>query len=84
MRLLLLAILCFCLAGCATIENFCDGPVVYGGTRNIWCRPRDMEGQVFAMADSPFSFALDTALSPVTALFELIRWLSGWPPSPEY
>ena len=60
-----------------TLENLSEGPVAYGGTRNIFCRRRDMEGQSFASMDSPFSFALDTALLPVTGIFEILRWFSG-------
>jgi uncharacterized protein YceK len=81
-RLIILVLIA--LTGCATIENLTEGPVVYGGLRDIFVKRRDMEGQTFALADAPFSAVLDTALLPVTTLFELIRWMSGWPPSPGY
>ena len=79
-----LILILIALTGCATVENLTEGPVIYGGLRDIFVKPRDLEGQSFALMDAPFSAALDTALLPVTALFELIRWLSGWPPSPGY
>jgi uncharacterized protein YceK len=83
-RSAVIAFTCCCLAGCGTVENLSAGPVVMGGTRNIFLKRRDLEGFSFALMDSPFSLALDTALLPVTGIFEIIRWLSGWPPSPGY
>src|SRR6267378_3488292 len=76
-----LAIACSLLmtGGCETIINLTEGPHVYGGVRNAF-HQGDMESSVIAMFDLPFSFVLDTALLPVTALCELLRWMTGWPP----
>jgi len=74
------------LAGCGTVHNLTKGPEVYGGVRYDWhvFRNSDMESGAFAMWDLPFSLVLDTALLPVTAMFELIRWLTGWPPPHDF
>lgn len=77
-----------CLAfmvGCGSVGNLTEGPVVYGGTRHdLRYMHSDPESMVFCLYDLPFSAIFDTALLPLTGLFELVRWLSGWPPSPPY
>ena len=74
------------LGGCGTIANLTEGPVVYGGVRGDWHRQESgtAGSSFFNLVDLPFSFVLDTALLPITASFELIRALSGWPGKPEY
>lgn len=68
------------LTGCSTIGNFVEGPHVYGGVRSayLW---GDLTYDVAYTFDLPFSFVLDTGLLPVTALTELLRWSTGWPPA---
>ena len=70
------------LGGCGvgSIYNLATGPQVYGGVRqDLWWTQHVCKGAV-AMLDIPSSAVLDTGLLPVTALFELLRWLTGWPP----
>lgn len=77
----LAALFLLALSGCGTLLNMTQGPVLYGGVRALHSFE---DGPGWLGFDVPFSFAFDTALLPVTALFELMRWLSGWPPSPGY
>jgi uncharacterized protein YceK len=82
MRLAALALALLTLSGCfvGSIYNLATGPQVYGGVRqDVWWFNHVCKGQV-AMFDVPSSFVLDTGLLPLTALFELIRALTGWPP----
>jgi uncharacterized protein YceK len=77
----LLALPLLALSGCLTVFNLTQGPVVYGGVRALHsCE----DGPGWFGFDFPFSLAADTALLPVTALFELARWIWGWPSSPGY
>lgn len=70
--------------GCGTLANLAEGPVVYGGIRHNG-KPRDLNPAfIFIALDYPFSAVLDTALLPITGLFELIRWQTGWPPHPDF
>ena len=72
------------LGGCGTIKDLGDaGPRVYGGTRSdldfIEHGACKMPG-VCCLPDLPLSFALDTAIIPVTGAFELYRLIKGDPP----
>jgi len=68
------------LVGCGSIYNLATGPQVYGGVQNdLWAIEHACKGAVL-MFDVPFSAAVDTGLLPLTALFELVRWMTGWPP----
>lgn len=82
MRIVVLVVLSM-QVGCGTIANLAEGPAVYGGVRHD-TRPMELLAAGFAAWDIPFSAVLDTALLPITGLFELVRWLSGWPPSPDF
>ena len=79
----LLVVALVSIVGCNTMVNLVEGPHVYGGVRMI-ANNRYIEAVTFNALDLPFSFALDTALLPLTALFELIRYLTGWPPPHAY
>ena len=80
MKRLLAAALLIPLAGCGSIYNLATGPQVYGGVRHdVWAFDHVCKGQALIF-DVPFSFAVDTGLLPLTALFELVRWTTGWPP----
>ena len=77
---LLAAALLITLAGCGSIYNLATGPQVYGGVQHdVWAFHHVCKGQVLIM-DVPFSAVVDTGLLPLTALFELVRWMTGWPP----
>jgi uncharacterized protein YceK len=67
------------LSGCGTIANLAEGPRVYGGVRTdvrMIGDPRLPDGThsspiaVLAIVDLPLSAALDTALLPITLIFE--------------
>ena len=70
------------LAGCSTIMNLGEGPHPYGGVRSayLW---GDLSYDIAFTFDLPFSFALDTGLLPLTALVEILRYATGWPPPSE-
>lgn len=71
--------------GCGSIQNLVEEPAVYGGVRfDLRGMDHDPESMVFCLVDLPFSACLDTGLLPLTGLFELYRWLFGWPPPPGY
>jgi uncharacterized protein YceK len=74
------------MMGCGSVYNLTQGPQVYGGTRYDWhmFSDSDLESGTFAFYDLPFSFILDTALLPITGIFELLRWITGWPVAHEY
>ena len=77
-----LALLPLSLSGCfvGSIHNLSAGPQVYGGVRqDLWWVENVCKGSV-AYLDVPSSAVLDTGLLPLTALFELVRWLTAWPP----
>jgi uncharacterized protein YceK len=68
------------LGGCGSILNLGIHPEIYGGVRydlevhGSSCMPI---GPLYC--DIPFSFVLDTALLPVTAIVEGIRWATPAP-----
>lgn len=66
------------LGGCGTMNNLGEGPHVYGGVRSVG-RYHEPMGNFASYCDLPFSFAMDTAILPVTSLAELSRWITGWP-----
>ncbi len=68
------------LSGCGSINNLGEGPHVYGGVRSMG-RYGDLSSNICSYYDLPFSVALDTGLLPVTLLAELLRELTGWPPT---
>jgi len=82
MRTLTLAAILICTSGCSTIGSFVGGEELwlYSGSRrnvNVWTPgkgPRDCTGLMglCAIADFPFSLALDTALAPLTLPLELL------------
>jgi uncharacterized protein YceK len=79
-KLILAAALLVPLVGCGSMYNLATGPRVYGGTRyDVWAFDHLCKGGVLIF-DVPFSAVVDTGLLPLTALFELVRWMSGWPP----
>lgn len=80
-RRTLLSLCLLAVSGCGTVLNMTQGPVVYGGVRALHSFE---DGPGWFGFDLPFSLAADTALLPVTALFELTRGIWGWPPSPGY
>jgi len=81
-KLLLGLVLAGSLAGCGTMVNLSTGPQVYGGVRqDLWASEHVCKGSI-ALMDVPSSFVLDTALLPLTACFEMFRWITGWPPPP--
>ena len=75
------ALLLLALGGCGSFVNLGTGPQVYGGVRTDLASPQGSSCNPFPMAlDIPFSAVVDTGLLPLTALFELVRWVTGWPP----
>jgi len=74
---LLLAVL-LSLAGCGTINDMTkgdDGQRVYGGIRQDagMIQSNNSTPVVLGILDFPFSFALDTAMLPITFIIMLIR-----------
>lgn len=76
------ALALLCLSGCGTIANLAEGPRVYGGVQadiRLIGDPRLQDGTpstplvVLGILDLPLSAALDTALLPITLIFELAR-----------
>ena len=80
MKAVALALGLLAIGGCGTAYNMVKGPQVYGGVRQdeLWIPHSRWRGNL--QLDKIFSFALDTALLPITALFEFLRWQTGWPP----
>jgi len=77
------ALVLLALGGCGSIYNLGSGPQVYGGLRQDveWTGTRCLgDFRNVGWVDLPFSAAVDTGLLPLTALFELVRWMTGWPP----
>jgi uncharacterized protein YceK len=88
MRILLAACLCLPVAGCSSIMDMAngeDGQRLYGGTqRNVSMINGEMVVThvgfieiMMGVCDFPCSFAMDTALFPVTLVFAIAR--SGQP-----
>jgi len=83
MKAWILAIPLLTLSGCGSICNLATGPQFYGGVQeDVRVTQVTLMGnlRIIGYTDLPFSAVLDTALLPVTGLFELLRALSGWPP----
>lgn len=77
----LFALLLVVHPGCGTVVALASGThrTAYGGVRLDVYTIRSWRGayKILPFVDLPLSFALDTALLPITALFSLQAWSRG-------